>query len=321
MRKRLFPFLLAISFLFTSPLLVFAETLYLYDSKVIPENGMTAIAHRGYSAIAPENTLPAFRLAGAYGFWGAECDISQTADGIWILMHDSTVDRMTDGTGRVQDLNYAEISALTVDAGNNIEQYPDLKVPMLTEYLDVCKQYSMHPVIEIKQTVQPEQLPSLAELLGAREETDRMIFISFGRELISEMKALMPEVPAFLIASPATLDDVAFCREKGLEGLDFSSPTQVDVVCAAQEAGLKTAVWTVDSLPLAESFYQMNVEYITTNVLVPGKTPAAVPTTEAPATGSEASTVNDKPAQKLNFFQRIIQWFRNLFAKLFGKKS
>ena len=277
--------------IFTSA--AFAETLYLYDSEVIPEGSMHAIAHRGYSAIAPENTLPAYRLAGEYGFWGAECDISQTADGVWVLMHDKTVDRMTDGEGEVNELTYAEICEMTVDAGNNIGQFPGTKVPTLSEYLDVCKEYGMHPVIEIKEIVLPEQLPDLAAILNAREEKERFIIISWGRELIAEMESLAPAFPTYLIGGPATTDDVAFCIENGIDGIDFSGNSPADVVRAAQDADLKTAVWTVDSLPLAERFFQMGVTDITTNALVPGKTPcghisgAPVKENEVPAACTE----------------------------------
>ncbi len=316
MIKRIAFVLLAFTLLVVSELSTFAETVYLYDSEIIPENGMHSIAHRGYSAIAPENTIPAFQLAGEYGFWGAECDVSQTADGVWVLMHDQTVDRMTDGKGNVEDLTFSEISVLTVDAGNGIAQFPNTKVPTLTQYLDTCKQYGMHPVIEIKKALSLEQLPSLAALLSAREEKDRMVIISFNRELIVEIKTLLPEVPAFLLASPATLDDVAFCKENGIDGLDFSGTTPAEVIRATQDAGLQTIVWTIDSLPLAETFYQMGIESITTTALVPGKQPA-VSTTEAPEPAAEPT--DEKPAKKLNFFQRIIQWFRNLFAKLFRR--
>lgn len=59
------------------------------------------IAHRGASTLAPENSIPAFQLAGEYGYWGAECDVSVTKDGIWVLMHDTSVDRTTNGRGAV----------------------------------------------------------------------------------------------------------------------------------------------------------------------------------------------------------------------------
>ncbi len=151
-----------------TPALAASETLSVYTSYKIPAGSVRMTAHRGYSAIAPENTLPAFRLAGEYGFWGAECDICNTADGEWVIMHDDTVDRMTDGVGKVNEMTFAEIRALTVDAGNNAEAYPGTKVPTLTEYLDVCKEYGMHAVIEIKDNADYAKLDDLADLLSAR---------------------------------------------------------------------------------------------------------------------------------------------------------
>ena len=191
-----------------------SDVIYLYPSETLPEDTLHITAHRGLSALAPENTLPAYRLAGEYGFWGAECDISQTADGVWVLMHDKTVDRMTDGEGLVSNFTYEELSALTVDAGNNIEQFPGTKVPTLVEYLDVCREYGLHPVIEIKEVVDVNNLPDLAAILNAREEKDRFVIISFGRELIAGIKTLLPETPAYLIASPATAwTPLTMCRK------------------------------------------------------------------------------------------------------------
>ena len=72
-----------------------------YESYRIPAGSVRMIAHMGYSAVAPANTLPSYIAAGESNFWGAECDIQRTADGVWILMHNDTVDAMTDGTGPV----------------------------------------------------------------------------------------------------------------------------------------------------------------------------------------------------------------------------
>ena len=249
-----------------------AEPVYLYDSDVIPTGGMCTVAHRGYSAVAPENTLPAFRLAGEYGFWGAECDISQTKDGVWVLMHDDTVDRMTDGTGPVSALTYDEIQALTIDAGANVQQFPGTKVPTLAEYLDVCRQYGLNPVIEIKRAVNADSLPNLAAILGARAEKDRFVIISFGREIVTGIKALLPEVPTYLLCNPGTVEDIDFCVENGIDGIDVSYITPAQVLQSAQAAGLKTMIWTVDSMDVAESGYLQGVTNLTTNLLVPGKT-------------------------------------------------
>ena len=255
----------------------FAEeaALSVYESYLIPTGSVRMTAHRGYSAAAPENTLPAFRLAGESGFWGAECDIARTADGEWILMHDDTVDRMTDGTGRVTDLTFAQIRALTVDAGNNVDRYPGTVVPTLTEYLDVCAQYALHPVIEIKGSASVDDMAELAALLSAREEKARFTVISFSQALSARFKALMPSAPVYLLIggdTRAAFDDaIRFCLENGLDGLDFACVWDRDAVRAVRSAGLKTMVWTVDDLKTAETYYKMGVRDLTTNRLTPGE--------------------------------------------------
>lgn len=250
---------------------VFAETLSIYSSYRIPYGSVRMVAHRGYSSVAPENTLPSFRLAGEYGFWGAECDTSPTADGIWVIMHDDTVDRTTDGTGKVGELTYDEIAAMTIDAGNNVGKYPDTRVPTLTEYLDVCKEYGLYPVIEVKPSAPVGSMGDLTDLLSAREEKDRFIIISFSRELLAALKPKMPATPMYLLSSPATEDDIAFCLENGLDGLDFSFITPEEVVKAAINAGLKVMVWTIDDIDTLEQYYRWGVRDFTTNALTQQK--------------------------------------------------
>ena len=310
-----------------------ADVIYLFPSDTLPEDTLRVTAHRGLSELAPENTLPAYRLAGEYGFWGAECDISQTADGVWVLMHDKTVDRMTDGEGLVSEFTYEEIRALTVDAGNNVEDYPGTKVPTLTEYLDVCREYGLHPVIEIKTSVDPESMPDLAAVLSAREEKENFVLISFGRELIVGIKALLPETPAYLIGGPATEDDVTFCVENGLDGLDFLSSTPESVVRSAQAAGLKLMAWTVDDVIVAERLVSYGITDITSNCLVPGREPepptepSTEPSTEPetepetePATEPETEPATEPSggngSSGLSLWQRIVNWFRSIFSAI-----
>ena len=265
--KKALSLFLALTLAFAMALPVFAAPQSVYSSYLIPYGSVRMTAHRGYSSVAPENTLPAFRLAGEYGFWGAECDTSPTADGEWIIMHDDTVDRTTDGTGKVGELTYEEIAALTIDNGANVDKYPSTKIPTLTEYLDVCKEYGLHPVIEVKPSAPVGSMSDLAELLSAREEKDRFVIISFSRELLAALKPLMADTPMYLLCSPATEDDIAFCLDNGLDGIDFSYITTKDVVKAAIKAGLKVMVWTIDDTDTVEQFYQWGVRDFTTNAL------------------------------------------------------
>ena len=326
-------------FILMVPFMAFAaEVIWLYPSETLPEDEMRITAHRGLSALAPENTLPAYRLAGEYGFWGAECDISQTADGVWVLMHDKTVDRMTDGEGLVSDYTYEALSALTIDAGNNVQQYPGTKVPTLIEYLDVCKAYGLHPVIEIKETVAVENLPDLAAILSAREEKDRFVVISWGRELISGIKALLPATPCYLIGGPGTAEDVDFCAENGIDGLDTSYNVDPAVIGYAKEKGLKLMAWTVDSVTWIERMAAYGITDITSNCAVPGTAPATEPSTEPtsepstepsteppaePSTEPVTEPVTEPAAEpsggaSFSLWQRIVNWFRNLFAVIAG---
>ena len=287
--------LLLLSGLAASALAADEAELSVYTSYLIPYGSMRMTAHRGYSSIAPENTLPAFRLAGEYGFWGTECDTTPTADGVWIIMHDDTVDRMTDGEGKVKDLTYAEIREMTVDAGSNVDRYPDTKVPTLTEYLDVCREYGMHPVIEIKGNATVEDMDSLAALLSAREEKEMFTLISFGRGQIVRIKELLPEIPAFLLITVGADEEaVDFCRANGLDGLDFVSALEDELIETIVASGLKTMAWTVDDIEGAERLYRLGVRDITTNRLT-----------------------QNRPEG--NLFRRLLWRLRDYFAELFGR--
>ena len=254
---------------FSVPAFAANQTPSVYSSYSIPSGTMRMIAHSGYAAVAPENTLAAYRAAGASDFWGAECDIHRTKDGVWILMHDDTVDRMTDGTGAVSEMTYDEIRALRIDAGSNIENYPDEKVPTLSEYLDVCKEFGLHPVIEIKAGADPDTLDEVAAILDARAEKDMCVVISFGREICVRMKELMPALPVYYLIGyeDVTQEDIDFAADNGLDGMDIHVYLPDDYVKAVQAAGLDIIVWTIDDIDNANRFYKLGVTAITTNSL------------------------------------------------------
>lgn len=95
-------------------------------------------AHRGWKAKYPENTLEAFRAALALGVDQLETDVRITKDGELVLIHDATVDRTTNATGKVREMTLAELKAL--DAGNGT------KIPTLTEFMELVKD---HPTITL----------------------------------------------------------------------------------------------------------------------------------------------------------------------------
>jgi len=96
-------------------------------------------AHRGWSEKYPENTMEAFRAAAEIGVDQIETDIRITKDGELVLIHDATVDRTTDGTGRVNEKTLAEIRAL--DAGSwKGEAFKGCRIPTLLEFMEYLKE-------------------------------------------------------------------------------------------------------------------------------------------------------------------------------------
>ena len=99
-------------------------------------------AHRGAAGLAPENTLAAFRMAIELGVDGTELDLQATKDGVVVVIHDDTVDRTTDGRGRIGDLTLAEIKRL--DAGAKFSPaFQGERIPTLSELIEVVSTPSL----------------------------------------------------------------------------------------------------------------------------------------------------------------------------------
>ncbi len=220
------------------------------------------IAHRGASRGAPENTLPAYDLAGQLGFWGAECDIQLTKDEQWILMHDSTVDRTTDGSGSVSALTLAEIK--TLDAGSWFDdEYAGTKVPTLTEYLHCCKRNNLVPVMEIKATssYSVAQLNSLVNQTKSIMTNGAFTFISFSQDVIRNLRLVDKDIELQLVVGAATQSHIDFCLQIGRCMLDASSIGNLDF------KGVMLNCWTINNSETARNYAAKGVKQITTDVL------------------------------------------------------
>ncbi len=225
------------------------------------------VAHRGFRAVAPENTVPAFEEAGEAGYYGAECDIFRTADGVWVVHHDFNTYRMTDGVSNIESKTYEELLQETVDNGSNIEDYDSLKICTLEEYLDVCSQYSMVPVIELKSSNNTEYYDEIIEILEAYPELEP-VFISFYYDDLVAMRALT-DAPCWYLVQTITEEDIEDALSIGGDcGIDFNyakSKNTDEMIEKCVEAGLTVGAWTVDDPDEVERLAALGVEYITTD--------------------------------------------------------
>lgn len=230
---------------------------------------ITLIAHRGFSSVAPENTLASIREAGKASFYGAEFDIRLTADGKWVVFHDDKVNHMTDGEGYITKMTAEEVSELTIDNGYGKKTYSDEKVPTLEEALDECKASGVVPVIEIKlNSDQQPDYKNLADIIS-KADCGEVMVISFVREALTGLKEHLHDAKYWLVKSDVTDDDITFCIENGIYGIDFNGNKlrNYDYIDKILDAGLETGAWTVDIREVAKILCDKGVKYITTNTI------------------------------------------------------
>ena len=148
------------------------------------------VAHRGFSAVAPENTLAAIRGAIQAGATGCEFDVYGCRDGTIVLMHDKTVDRTTNGTGPVTELSLRQLQQL--DAGSwKHTRYAGERVPTLEEALTLLKDTDCQPVIEIKMEGISQQVVDDVHKL---EMVDQVAVIAFSENVVREIREMEPRI-------------------------------------------------------------------------------------------------------------------------------
>lgn len=238
-------------------------------SSVTDKTDITLIAHRGFTAVAPENTAPAFEEAGKAGFNGAECDIYRTKDGVWVVHHDSHTYRMMNESSFIEKLTYEELMQYTYDNGSNIADYPDLKVCTLEEYLEICKAYNMTAVIELKgknNTEHYDEVVGTVDKVGAKD----VVYISFHLENLKKLRALS-DAPLYYLVQK--IDDQAIADALSLGGscgIDFNGNKEEntpEIIQKCFDEGLLMGAWTIDKGDALNRMLDSGVTLITTNTI------------------------------------------------------
>jgi glycerophosphoryl diester phosphodiesterase len=203
------------------------------------------VAHRGYSAVAPENTLPAFEAALRGGATIVEFDVRTTVDGVPMVIHDRTLERTTTGTGSFWEAAYDEVRAL--DAGSWFSPaYAGVRVPTLAETIDLIAPADVELLLEIKPPAGADQVKAILEQVAARGLLDRTIVQSFDPAVVALVPGgvrrgllrlrLEPDTPA-VVASLG----VVLCNPPVVDFL-----RETDTVGALVSAGVEIMPWTAN---------------------------------------------------------------------------
>ena len=227
------------------------------------------IAHRGFSARAPENTIAALTLALEEGATAVEFDLRTSGDGTPVLMHDKTLSRTTNGIGKVEELSLREITKL--DAGSWFNStFEGERVPSLAEALECLKVQVKTIFAELKGESTTQNLRNVVSITRAAGLLDKTVFIAKDWSLLDELRRHAPEALVGPIVERREQTHEAFTRvtndPRAL--LDFDARILLkdpDIARYAKRNGVEIAVWTVDNIGDADVLLEFGVRRITTN--------------------------------------------------------
>lgn len=212
---------------------------------------INSVAHRGFSVEAPENTLAAFRLAKQRGFSAVECDVSFTSDGHAVLLHDNTIDRTSNGSGRIDELTLADVREYDFGGWKSL-RFAGERIPTFSEFLGLCRELRLHPYIEIKSGASAAQVAGLVATVAQFGMLDCVTWISFEKQLLECVSAsdatarlgyLLNGLDEAGIASALTLRTG---QNEVFVDVNFARVSYSDIaLCVAEK--LPVEVWTVNN--------------------------------------------------------------------------
>ena len=222
---------------------------------------MINYAHRGGSEYAPENTLSSFYLGLLQGANGIETDVQKTKDGVLVLFHDDTVDRVTDGTGKLCDYTYEELRKLKVYGSCTTGFYD--RIITLREFLENFARYDISFAMELKGPDVEEGTLSMIKEFGV---LDRTTFTSFQLDYIKKIKELDKNARVGYLCFPEDTD----ADEKLLAfGAEEIAPEAIAIneesIAKWRSKGLGVRAWGVTSVAIMKKMADLGVDGMTVN--------------------------------------------------------
>jgi glycerophosphoryl diester phosphodiesterase len=225
------------------------------------------VAHRGLSGIETENTINAFLAAANRSYFGIECDVHASRDGKIIVTHDDTLLRLGMLNVYLPSFRYDEIRKFTLIDRKNGNLSENITIPLLSEFLLICKTYKKHGFIELKPNLSYENLETVYEEILKAGMIENISIIAFNDKYLAHFKKTHPELSLYLLTTEMSEKVYDFC-EKHHINLDIHfDKLDENTIKRMHLIGLKVAVWTVDDKDTAERLIKMGVDHITSNIL------------------------------------------------------
>lgn len=227
------------------------------------------ISHRGFSRQAPENTLASVAASIAVGADACEFDVRCTADGCVVLMHDSTIDRTTNGTGDISEMTFAD--AQSFDAGSwKGGDYIGEKVPSLADVFKLMAPTAQHAVVEIKDSIACKDVVILARQYSM---IDRVVALSDDPATLRRIKSMDPNICRALLCT--AFDTDAKRQGRQIDWLidqaqnAFACVVDIDyrlvsprLIASLHRSGIDVWVWTVNAMQIMKCLIEWGIDAI-----------------------------------------------------------
>lgn len=236
----------------------------------MPAHSTAIASHRGGAFLWPENSLTAFRETARLTLEQAECDVHATADGDPVVLHDATLERTTDGRGRVRDLPSDAVARLRIRglAGET--------VPFLPAMLGTCRGTPVAPRIEIKADATGRPYPDLVpRVLAALDEAglrSAAWIIAFDAGTAAEAAAagglagVAWLLETYTLAALGTRGAIAVAQAYGFPEIGMHESALDAEGCAAfRAAGLRVSVWGANHEPSIRRMLGLGIDVLTTD--------------------------------------------------------
>lgn len=223
--------------------------------------------HRGAAEQAPENSMESFRLAMEMGADGIELDVHLTRDQQIVVAHDETIDRCSNGSGRILDMTLEELSRYDFSCGK--AGFSGVRIPSLAEVLELIKGSDLTVNIEIKSgVIAYEGLEEMTmELVDQMGLADRIIYSSFNHFSLTTITAVNPGAVTGILYSEALIDPHLYAEHVGASAIHPHYPTVLrpGIIEACREHEIRVHPWTADDPEAIRRLLEAGVDAIITN--------------------------------------------------------
>ena len=230
------------------------------------------IAHRGGGALMPENTLAGLKLAARLGFRAVEFDAMLSADGVPVLIHDETLERTTDGRGRVAETSLELLRVLDAGARQH-RAFAGEPLPTLEQALEVCHALDLSANIEIKPASGQEAetgsaVARLAQIAAHRWPMAALLLSSFSECALAAARQVAAELPRALLVEAIPPDWQARLQQSDCVALHCAAKhLQLQRAAEVAAAGFPLACYTVNRPEQAARLFASGVTAIFTDRL------------------------------------------------------